>query len=75
MVFFRLILLLKFNFDLISAWQFLLPLHCLNAIFLKNILLCDDDLPHVVDHPLLDLHVDLQLDILQFENVIFDDDF
>jgi hypothetical protein len=32
-------------------------------------------LAHVSDHPLLDLHVDLQLNVLQFEHVVFYDDF
>lgn len=58
-IFLGLVLLLELYLDLVSAWQLLLPLDCLNAIFLEDVLLRDDDLPHVVDHPLLDLHVDL----------------
>lgn len=74
-IFLGLVLLLELNLNLVSAGQLLLSLDCLNAVFLENVLLGDDDLPHVVDHPLLDLHVDLQFDILQFQHVIFDDDF
>lgn len=75
MVFLGLVLLLQLYLDLIRAWQLLLALDGLDAVFLEDVLLGDDDLPHVVDHPLLDLHVDFQLDILQFEDVVLDDDF
>lgn len=66
MCFLRGVLFLQLDLDLISSRQFLFPLDWLNAIILEYAALCEYDLAHVGDHPFLDLHVDLQLNILKF---------
>jgi hypothetical protein len=69
------IFLFQLDFYFIRARQLLFSLNGLNSVFFKDVFLSEDDLPHVHNHPFLDLQVDLKFDILKFKDVIFDDDF